>query len=130
MINTMKQIRFFTVITLSFILLSTQYNQQLQIKKMTMIFEGYDEGDFPHLLFFDIKTKEQYDFGHILENQLGNSKILLSDPGSSFGYKSNPKYIGKKFVVLAFEKYFTSTDEDGKRIKNKEWVIKSINQIP
>lgn len=129
-VKTIKQILFFTILALSITLLSMQNHQQLNQKNMTMIFDGYDEGDFPHLLFHDIRTKEEYDFGNLSYNQLGNSHILINDSNASFGYKANPKYIGKKFAVLATEKYIITSDLEGNRIKSKEWVISNIKHIP
>jgi len=95
-------------------------------KIMTMTFEEYSEGDYPHFIFKDISTKEEYDFRFISDNNLSGLKILLDDNDAAFGLKANPKYLKKNFIVEAKKKTVLDSDLDGKTIKVKEWVITSI----
>lgn len=95
-------------------------------KVMTMIFEEYSEGDYPHLIFKDISTKEEYDFRFISDNNLSGAKILLDDNDAAFGLKANPKFLKKTFIVETKKKTVLDSDLDGKTIKSKEWVITSI----
>ena len=95
-------------------------------KIMTMTFEEYSEGDYPHLIFKDISTKEEYDFRFISDNNLNGVAILLDDNDASFGLKANPKYLKKTFIVETKKKTVLDSDLDGKTIKSKEWVITSI----
>lgn len=95
-------------------------------KIMTMTFEEYSEGDYPHFIFKETSTGKTYDFRHISDNQLGNVKVLLNDDDASFGLKANPKYLKKSFTVEAVNKTVLDYDLDGKTIKTKDWVIKSI----
>lgn len=95
-------------------------------KIMTMTFEEYSEGDYPHLIFKDISTKEEYDFRFISANNLSGAKILLDDNDAAFGLKANPKFLKKTFIVETKKKTVLDSDLDGKTIKSKEWVITSI----
>jgi len=95
-------------------------------KIMTMTFEEYSEGDYPHLIFKDISTKEEYDFRFISDNNLSGVKILLDDNDAAFGLKANPKFLKKTFIVETKKKTVLDSDLDGKTIKSKEWVITSI----
>jgi hypothetical protein len=95
-------------------------------KIMTMTFEEYSEGDYPHLIFKDISTNEEYDFRFISDNNLNGVPILLDDNDAAFGVKANPKYLKKTFIVETKKKTVLDSDLDGKTIKSKEWVITSI----
>jgi hypothetical protein len=95
-------------------------------KTMTMTFEEYSEGDYPHFLFKDTKTGAEYDFRHIGDNKLGTLPILLTDDNASFGLRANPKYLKKKFTVVAVKKLISDIDLDGKTMKVRDWVITSI----
>lgn len=110
-------------------ILEAQNSSTTTTKKMTMIFKEYSEGDFPHLIFLDIKSKKEYDFRHINENNLGNCKLLQDDKNSTFGYKANPKYINKKFYIVTQRKTVLDNDEEGNVIKIKDWVIISIKAL-
>lgn len=46
-------------------------------KVLTMTFEDYSEGDFPHLIFKDISSDEEYDFMFLSDNNLNGVSILL-----------------------------------------------------
>lgn len=95
-------------------------------KIMTMTFEEYSEGDYPHLIFKDIATKKEYDFRFITDNNLNGVAILLNDNKAAFGLKANPKYLKKTFIVETKKKTVSDSDLDGNPIKSKEWVITSI----
>lgn len=95
-------------------------------KVMTMIFEEYSEGDYPHLIFKDIATKKEYDFRFLSDNNLNGVAILLNDNKAAFGLKANPKYLKKTFIVETKKKMVSDADLDGNPIKSKEWVITSI----
>jgi hypothetical protein len=95
-------------------------------KVMTMTFEEYSEGDYPHFIFKETLTGKTYDFRHISDNQLGGVNVLLDDDNSGFGLKANPKYLKKSFVVEAVNKTVLDYDLEGKTIKTKDWVIKNI----
>jgi hypothetical protein len=95
-------------------------------KTMTMTFEEYSEGDYPHLIFKDIATKKEYDFRFLSDNNLNGVAILLNDNNAAFGLKANPKYLKKTFIIETKKKTVSDADLDGKPIKSKEWVITSI----
>lgn len=96
-------------------------------KIMAMTFELYYmgqsmPGDLPQLVFNDITTNEEYDFGSSPNNLNG---IELSD-----GDSANPKYLNKIFIVEAkqeiIEIYVNSGFESAEKKNSKAWVIKSI----
>jgi len=96
------------------------------IKIMTMTFEEYSEGDYPHLIFKDISSSEEYDFRFLSDNNLNGVSILLDDNDAAFGLKANPKYLKKTFIVETKKKTVLDSDLEGNTIKSKEWVITSI----
>ncbi|MFN8284294.1 MAG: hypothetical protein U0U67_13830 [Chitinophagales bacterium] len=98
-------------------------------KTMTMTFEEYSEGDYPHFIFKDVKTGQEYDFRFLSENKLGNLNLLLDDDNASFGSKANPKYLKKKFTVVAIKKSVLDSDLEGNTIKTKAWVISKITIV-
>ena len=91
-----------------------------------MTFEEYSEGDYPHLIFKDISSRKEYDFRFLNDNYLNGMAILLADSESSFGFKANPKYLHRTFIVETRKKSVLDSDLDGNTIKSKEWVITSI----
>jgi len=95
-------------------------------KIMTMTFELYEEGDYSHLIFKDISTGEEYDFRFLGDNNLNGVSILLDDNDAGFGYKANPQYLKKSFIVETKKKSVLDSDLEGNTIKSKEWVITSI----
>lgn len=95
-------------------------------KRMTMNFDDYGEGDYPHLFFTDLSTGERYDFRFLNDNNLNGLPIIVEDESGSFGYKANPKYLNKQFIVEARKKLVLDSDLEGNVIKSKEWVISSI----
>ena len=95
-------------------------------KILTMIFEEYSEGDYPHLIFKDISSGIEYDFRFLADNNLNGVSILLDDNDAAFGLKSNPKYLKKTFIVETKKKSVLDSDLEGNTIKSKEWVITSI----
>ena len=97
-------------------------------KIMTMTFEEYSEGDYPHLIFKDIATKEEYDFRFISDNNLSGAKILLDDNDAAFGLKANPKFLKKIFIVETKKKTVLDSDLDGKTIKIKR-MGNNINKV-
>jgi hypothetical protein len=104
-------------------------NENSNSKNLTLIFKEYSEGDYPHFLFEDKNSKEEFDFRFLSDNNLGNLPILLDDADASFGLKANPKFIGKVFNVNIFKKDVLDSDLEGNTIKSKEWVIKNISLI-
>jgi hypothetical protein len=97
-----------------------------ETKKLVMIFEDYSEGDFPHLIFIDISSKEEYDFRFLSDNNLSGAPILLEDNDAAFGFKANPKYLKKTFNVEIKKIAVVDSDLDGKTFKSMEWVIASL----
>ena len=95
-------------------------------KIMTMTFEEYSEGDYPHLIFKDIYSEEEYDFRFLGENNLKGVSILLDDNDAAFGLKANPNYLKKTFIVETKKKSVLDSDLEGNTIKSKVWVITSI----
>jgi hypothetical protein len=95
-------------------------------RTMTMIFQEYSEGDYPHLIFKDIATGTEYDFRFLSYNKLGSLQILLPNDHSAFGYYANPRMLKKIFVVTAKKKLVMDADLEGNNIKSKEWVIEAI----
>ena len=95
-------------------------------KILTMIFEDFSEGDFPHLIFIDISSKEEYDFRFLSDNNLSGAPILLEDNDAAFGFKANPKYLKKTFNVEIKKIAVVDSDLDGKTFKSMEWVIASL----
>jgi hypothetical protein len=95
-------------------------------KILTMIFEEYSEGDYPHLIFKDISSGIEYDFRFLADNNLNGVSILLDDNDAAFGLKANPKYLKKTFIVETKKKSVLDSDLEGNTIKSKEWVITSI----
>jgi hypothetical protein len=97
-----------------------------ETKKLVMIFEDYSEGDFPHLIFIDISSKEEYDFRFLSDNNLSGAPILLEDNDAAFGFKANPDYLKKTFNVEIKKIAVVDSDLDGKTFKSMEWVITSL----
>lgn len=100
-----------------------------ETKTLKMIFQGYDEGDYPHLIFKDIKTEDEYDFRFLSENNLSDMPILLPDNKSMFGFRPNNKLLNKSFDVLLEKKMVSDSDLEGNTFQSKEWVISSIKKI-
>lgn len=99
---------------------------QIDTKILTMTFEEYSEGDYPHLIFKDISSGEEYDFRFLNDNNLNGVSILLDDTDAAFGLKANPEYLKKTFVVEAKKKSVLDSDLEGNTINSKDWVITSI----
>jgi hypothetical protein len=97
-----------------------------ETKTLTMIFEDYSEGDFPHLLFKDISSNEEYDFRFLSDNNLTGLPILLKDNDAAFGFKANPKYLNKTCIVETKKKSVMDSELNGETFKSMEWVITSI----
>lgn len=97
-----------------------------ETKNLTMVFEGYSEGDYPHLGLKDKVKNEDYDFESIDESILKTTPILLTDNDAAFGYKENPDYLGKTFDVVLVWKAAKIADLDGKTVNTKRWEIKSL----
>ena len=97
-------------------------------KTMVMTFVGYEEGDYPHVIFKEIATGEDYDFRYLEENYYGEFKILLEESEAAFGFKANPEYINKSFTVDAELKTVADTDLNGEAIKAQGWVIRRLTQ--
>lgn len=96
-------------------------------KTVTLIFTGYDEGDYAHLLFKDGST--DYDFGHPEDNNLNNIQLVVKDKNASFGYKENSKMKGAKFIAELVYKMTDTYDDDGQTKKAKEWRISSLKKV-
>jgi len=96
-------------------------------KTVTLTFEGYDEGDYAHLIFKDGST--DYDFGHPEDNVLNNIPVVIKDSNTSFGYKENSKMKGAKFVAELVYKMTDTYGDDGQPKKAKEWRIASLKKV-
>lgn len=95
-------------------------------KKLT--FSGYEEGDYPHLVFNDPATGDNYDFGHPTENFLGTTSVVFADSTTSFGFRENGKAKGSVFTVSMQKKMVGSYDGNGQPIQAEEWRIINITQ--
>jgi len=60
-------------------------------------FDDYTFGDLEHLVFTDIKTENEIDFGQGYNNLNGYN--FISDDLSSEEYTGNKKYLDKKFKI-------------------------------
>lgn len=98
-------------------------------KNLKMVFKEYSEGDYPHFIFKDTKSGEEYDFRFLADNNLSGLPILLEDEDASFGLKANQKYLGKTFNITIAKKEVLDMDLDGTTIKSKEWVIQKITLL-
>ncbi len=96
------------------------------VKTMTMTFVGYEEGDYPHLLFKDSATGKEEDFRFTADNNYSGIPILLEDKNAAFGEKANPKYLNKMFIVETTKKQVVDADLQGVAFKTKAWVITSL----
>ena len=94
-------------------------------KKMS--FEGYEEGDYAHLVFKDNESGESYDVGHPEENNLGGVNVVLKDTTASFGYKENAAMKGKTFNVTMEKKMVNTYDGNGQPIRAEGWRITNIS---
>ncbi len=92
------------------------------------MFNGYEEGDYAHLLFKDTETGEEYDFGHPDENILGNNEVVLKKEKTSFGYLRNDKLLGNKYIVTMTYKMTNTYDENGQPVKDKRWRIIGLRE--
>ncbi len=93
-----------------------------------LIYKGYEEGDYAHLMFKDSETGEDYDFGHPTENVLGGTGVVLADSSASFGFKQNGKELGNSFTVTMEKKMVNTYDGNGQPIKAEDWRITSISR--
>jgi hypothetical protein len=108
---------------------SSMPEQASNQKTMTMIFDKYEEGDYFHTIFLDESTGESYDF--MYKNDLSGlaPDDLYVYETAEAGYtitKANPKFLGKKFTVVAAFQKVKSSDLNGNVIEVDGWVIKSI----
>ena len=60
------------------------------------------------------------------ENKFGDIPIVLTDEKSGWGYKTNPGYVNKRFIVTAEFKNLDGNDVDGKPIKYQDWRVISL----
>lgn len=93
-----------------------------------LIYEGYEEGDYAHLVFKDSETGESYDFGHPEENNLGGIAIVIADTTTSFGYKENAKAKGTSYSVTMEKKMVNTYDGNGQPVRAEGWRIVNISQ--
>ena len=100
---------------------ATEVTTEITPKNLTLIFKEYSEGDYPHFLFEDKNSKEEFDFRFLSDNNLGNLPILLDDADASFGLKANPKFIGKVFNVNIFKKATEYIRDDNDRPYTREY---------
>lgn len=99
------------------------------IKTATLVFSGYEEGDYAHLLFTEAGTGTEYDFGHPDDNNLGTIALVIKDDKTSFGYKENSKMKGTKFDAELIYKMVDTYDESGQPKKGKEWRIRNLKKL-
>ena len=97
-------------------------------KTVKLIFSGYDEGDYAHLIFKEAGSDADYDFGHPDDNNLNNIQVVIKDAKTSFGYKENSKMKGAKFVADLIYKMTDTYDVNGQPIKGKEWRITGLRK--
>jgi hypothetical protein len=95
---------------------------------LKLIFNGYEEGDYPHLLFKDVTTGKEYDFGHPDENDLGDIPIVQKSDKASFGYIQNGKLLGDQFMVTITYKMADTYDESGQPVKAERWRITNLRR--
>jgi hypothetical protein len=98
------------------------------VKTVKLIFSGYDEGDYAHLMFIEIGTGTEYDFGHPDDNSLNNIPVVIKDDKTAFGYKENSKMKGVKFIADIVYKMVDTHDEDGQPKTAKEWRIAGLKK--
>ena len=99
-------------------------------KTVKLTFSGYEEGDYPHLLFTETATGKEYDFGPPDDNKLNNFPLVIKDDKAAFGYKENSKMKGAKFVVDIIYIMTDTYDGNGQPIKGKEWRIANLAALP
>jgi len=97
------------------------------VQTISLVFTGYEEGDYPHLLFKTDKGEEM-DFGHPDENQLDENNIVLKDDKAAFGYKENKVMKGTKFVADIKLQTVDTHDENGQPQKAKRFRITSLRK--
>lgn len=90
-------------------------------------FDRYEEGDYAHTVFEEPNSADvEWDFGHPAENKFGDIPIVLKDEKSGWGYKTNPAYVNKRFIVTAEFKDLDGNDVDGKPIKYQDWRVTGL----
>ncbi|HEX2627683.1 MAG TPA: hypothetical protein VHM26_01685, partial [Chitinophagaceae bacterium] len=90
-------------------------------------FDRYEEGDYAHTIFEEPNSADvEWDFGHPSENKFGDIPIVLTDEKSGWGYKTNPAYVNKRFIVTAQYTNLDGNDVDGKPIKYQDWRVISM----
>jgi hypothetical protein len=97
-------------------------------KTVKLIFSGYEEGDYAHLMFTETATGIEYDFGHPDEDSLNNIPVVIKDDKTSFGYKENSKMKGAKFTADIVYIMTDTYDGNGQPVKGKEWRIVSLKK--
>ena len=97
-------------------------------KTVKLIFSGYEEGDYAHLMFTETGTGTEYDFGHPDDNKLNNIHVVMKDDKTAFGYKENSKMKGAKFVADIIYIMTDTYDGNGQPMKGKEWRIASLKK--
>ena len=97
-----------------------------ETKTLVMAFISYEEGDAAHLCFMDISNGKEYDFGYPTDNNLKGIDILLKDKNTPFGFKENPKYLKKHFVIKLKKKLVTVMVGPVEYEYNYDWRINSI----
>ena len=102
---------------------STGKQPDSKTKTLKLTFNGYEEGDYAHLLFKDVTTGEEYDFGHPDENGLGDIPLVQKSDKASFGYIQNSQLTGEQFMVTIARKMTDTYDESGQPVKAERWRI-------
>lgn len=97
-------------------------------RTLKLTFKGYEEGDYPHLLFTETSTNTNYDFGHPEDNNLNNIPLVGKNNNTAFGYKENSEMKGSKFVADIVYKTTDTYDENGQPTIGKEWRIASLRK--
>lgn len=93
-----------------------------------LVFERYEEGDYPHLVFTDPETKEGYDFGHPPENKLEGVDLVIADTTTSFGFRQNAKAVGTSYMVTMEKKMVDGYDGNGQPMRVEGWRITRITK--
>ncbi len=100
----------------------------LESKTMTMTFDGYSEGDYPHFNFTDKATGGHYDFQHLNKNNLSGVPFLIRDESMGFGYAQNKTLVGKTFNIKAQKQKVNWNDLQGKPVVVEGWVIYHVSE--
>ena len=107
---------------------ATTTQQDTTKKEVTLVFKSYEEGDYPHLIFSDATSNEEYDFGHPTQNSLGIEDVVKENPNTAFGFEINKARVGQKYQATLERKLVDTHDDNGQPKKDYRWRIVSIRK--